>query len=850
MSKLKKLTSLVVALCMVASVGFAAACTSSESGGTSGGTDSGTDSGTTSSSDATYTYSSYYTSSPTTWNPHTWEDNTDSIILGYISIGFYDVQLTYDENGNADGYEWVAEMAADMPEDVTSEYVGSYGVSSGETQKAWRITLNQAATWEDGTAITADDYIYSMQMQLSPTMLNRRADSYTGSTFAIYGAYNYLYSETEATYVTVSSQGYETNAEAIAAGETLYIDMWNFWGMEGMVDEDGNECPQWVAITDTTLYRDLAVDEGEEGDWVSGAYIWEYYGAYFEVGGGYDDYLSILVENEYLDYEWYLDESNPTNSGVGLIKVDDYTIDIILTNATSEFYVKYNLSSNWLVNKELYESCLSEEDGLVVSTYCTSLDTTISYGPYKLTSYVSGTGGYFTLEKNENWYGYTDGNHEGQYQTTNIDYTCLDSTSYKSQAYERFMLGQLSEYTLDGTEMSTFGSSSYLVSEPQSYTYQFFLSTNSTFLEGESSMGENHAVLGLTTFRKAMSFAINRSEYIQQFSPTSEAGLGMINYMYVYDPDTGEAYRDTEEAMMTILLAQDFYEVDGVWYDVHGEAFGTLEEAYDALTGYDVKYAAELFAQAYQEAKTEGYIDQYGSDIVINYLTTTVSDTTTQMIQMFNTWFAAALAETEEGVETFSSITIEIQQVESSDLYWNYVQSGEADLAFAAWGGSAMDVWGLIYSCYIDPSNSLNYGFDSIATGIDITVEYNGTEYTASLYDWAVWLNNGQADSAYDEQNLYTILGYAVGDAENAFKLAVFSACELAQLQTYCNLPIYYSNVAYLCSAQVNYGSRTYVSSLIGFGGIRHLTYNYTDEEWAAFVSAQGGNLESYYTAN
>lgn len=54
------------------------------------------------------------------WNPHAWETNEDSIILNYISMGFY----TFKLNSARDGYSVVPEMAAEMPVDVTKEYVG------------------------------------------------------------------------------------------------------------------------------------------------------------------------------------------------------------------------------------------------------------------------------------------------------------------------------------------------------------------------------------------------------------------------------------------------------------------------------------------------------------------------------------------------------------------------------------------------------------------------------------------------------------------------------------------------------------------------------------------------------
>ena len=77
------------------------------------------------------------------WNPHTWETNDDNTVLSMMTVGFYGFYL----NENKDGYAILPEMAADYPVDVTSEYVGQFGVAEGETAKAWRIALNPDACW-------------------------------------------------------------------------------------------------------------------------------------------------------------------------------------------------------------------------------------------------------------------------------------------------------------------------------------------------------------------------------------------------------------------------------------------------------------------------------------------------------------------------------------------------------------------------------------------------------------------------------------------------------------------------------------------------------------------------------
>ena len=527
--------------------------------------------------------------------------------------------------------------------------------------------------------------------------------------------------------------------------------------------------------------------------------------------------------------------------------MDDYTFDIILDNEIDDFYLHYNLTGNWLVHRETYEKTKDEANG--VNRYNTgSVANTMSYGPYVLTSFEFDS--HFTLARNENWYGYTDGKHNGQYSTTNLDYTYVSGETAKAQMKEMFMLGNLSDYTIDGTEWSTYGNSRYIMSEPESYAYQFFLATDRSqdFLDGESSASENHKVLGLSTFRKALSFSINRQSYITRFEPTSDIGLGLLNDLYIYNPDTGEAYRDTDAAKETILKAQDYYEKDGVWYNVHGEAQGSLDDAYDSLTGFDLSHAADLMEQAYQEAVHEGIYD--GEPVVITYCTvgSGVSENLQALIDMINGMLADVIAACDQ--PTFKSVSLKVQLYADEATYWEALKAGKMDLSFSAWGGSAMDPWGIIYSCYIDSANSNNFGFDSVAKGIDITINYNGKDVAASLYDWAAWLYNAQSDNQYDKTNLYEVLGVAVGEAEYDFKLEVLAQCELAQLQTYSNLPIFYSYITSLRSAQYNNGSDYYVNNMIGYGGIRHIYYNYSDAQWSNFVQGHNGNLESYYTAS
>lgn len=817
---------------------------------------------------STYTYNALYSGIPGKWSPHTWEDNDENVILSYISMGLYDVALNDAKNG----YVFVPEMAAEEPVDVTADYVGKFGVKSGDSGKAWKIALNQSAVWENGTAINADTYVYSMKELLNPLMMNRRSDSYTTGTFQIFGASDYLHSAEQDVYVSVAASGYDSIADAIDAGEKLYVNLYNFYGAEGATKFLGYDAEtdtvtvdenvvisKWMPVDDETVFLDPAyTGEGDpeaDGMLFSVKDVWDAYSAYFEVGADYADDLGIKTSNTKFGYTFEGDGT--ANGGVGLVKTGDYEIVVILTNEVTLFEVHYNLGSNWIVYKDLYEKCKTTVEGLVTSAYCTTRDTTISYGPYTLDKFNAKQ--YFTFVQNKTWYGYTDGNHVGQYQTTNIDYTYNAGGEARAIARSKFMSGEVDDYSVQGDEMDLFGHSEFLVCEPQSYTYQFFLGTNLEKLKKEDTSSENHSVLSLASFRKAISYAINRTAYCNEYSPASKPGFGVLNEMYVIDPDTGATYRDTDAAKGVSLKYSGFTDNgDGTWSSRTGYKYNDIDSAYASLTGYDPDYAAQLFAQAYDEAKAAGIYND-AQDVVIYYGSVNpASDRLKQMVSLFDEQLQKALEKVGVG-HKFKSIKLEMHDVYSdNNAYWTALQTGEMDLSFSAWGGSAFDPFGIIYSCYVDPANSLNYGFDSTAKATDVSIDVSAgdvvTGFTGhidtTLYDLSSWLANNQDDKYYTsaDNNLYVKLG-AVGKATTDFKVKAMAVCELAQLEAVVNIPIYYSYVNSLHSAKYNNGTDTYVQ-LIGFGGIRHLTYNYDDAGWKDFVRSKGGNLEDFYKAN
>ena len=732
------------------------------------------------------------------WNPHTWETSDDSYVLGFITTALYDFVL----NETLNGYVIIPEAAAAMPEDVTANYVGQYGITAGETGKAWAIKLNPLVTWEDGTKIDAHTYEYSMKQLLNPLALNRRADSFYSGDFEVVNAKAYFY-DGKISYSQVGSG----LADAYANGTTLYVDMWGFYGLEGCVDENGNECPQYVAINDTVLYQDVA-----DGSWVSAKDIYDYFLA---PGAGYESLAPTYL---------YVSQSLPKVdwSQVGCKAIDEYTLLLVTANpiAEPEFYVPYNLSSPWLVKADLYEACQTWFDAngnevpagspnavSITSDYCTEIEKSVTYGPYDFTFLELDK--QLTFERNNSWYGYSDGKHIGQYQTDKI--SCEVITEHKT-ALNKFLAGEIDSIGLDSTDMETYATSDRILYTPESYTTKLTFNTDLTKL---LAIGKNAHVLTIPEFREAFSLSIDREEFCNSYTASHEPGYGLLNYMYCYNPFTGELYRDSDYAKKALV---DLY---GLEYGP-GKDYGDLEEAYEAITGYEPTRAKALMATAAQKFMSlEANAWDGTSEIVLDFRVYSSDEIYVQMFTFFDESLKAVCAGTPfEG-------KIRLQMTEDPD-YYESMYSGNATIIFSTWGGAAMSPFSVFYQCYCDDAfgggNQMEYGYDT--SKVSVTLNFKGKTVTASLQAWAHWCNGDAVELLNAELGKFADYTYPE-------RCEVFAQLENVYLSSFVTVPVYYRNGAALLSRKVNYATDSYIQ-IVGRGGLRYVTYNYTDAEWDA----------------
>ena len=814
---MKKLLSLVLAVVMVLGL---VAC-----GGNGGSETTAPVETTTPAVEGTYTYNYALAEFPTNWNYHTYQTNIDAEILDYISSGFY----VFDYNETKDGYAMVDGMAVGDPVDVTADYVGQYGIVEGDTAKAYILNLRQDLKWQDGTPITAHDFVESAKRLLNPEAQNYRADGMYAGSVQIHNAEAYLkqgqvnmtennlaptrylvadlVKAEDGTYTTPDGiPMYIATGFALTdwlGGNTLqyYVegygdsmfDVASFEALNAMANEEG-----LVAVTDETIdlltkVITFSADWGESADNIP-------------------DYL--VYEVTYPEVAW---------ENVGWFAKSDYELVFVMDAPLDGFYLKYNLPAP-LVNIEMYDACASVVDGVYTNTYCTSAENTMSYGPYKLVSYQADK--QYVLEKNEYFYDLS----EDTYQATSIVVDCVKEASTR---LELFQQGKL----------DTFGLSKDYMDEYQMSDYCYYATGDSTFamvfnpdaealVTAQAAAGENinKTILTIKEFRQAMSYALDRNAFCLATSPMNAPGFGLFSGLIISDPEAGTAYRTTDVAKNVLA---EFWGVSEEYGE--GKLYADIDEAIDSITGYNLAKAKELYDLAYDMAIEQGLMDE---DDVVEIKIGTPNNTTTFYNNgyefLVNNYTEAVKGTKLEGKLTFS------RDDTLGNAFSDALKNNQVDMLFGVgWTGSALDPYGLIEAyVYTD------YQYDDCTdfTAITCDIEINGTVYTASVQDWQKIMSGAACTiTAADGSTMEYSCGTADKDPET--RLAILGALEGAVLQNYNFLPIMDDASAQLRGQQIEYYTEEYIFGM-GFGGMKYYTFNYTDAEWDAYVAENNGELD------
>ena len=821
----KKLLALLLAVVMVLSV--FAGCNKTQPNGTTDPNNETKPTDTTPvEDDKVYTYNTYLTLSPSNWNELTYQDNNDTEIMSYIGSSFFGYDFKYDENGEIVPGEFeVVYSAATKLEDVTAQYAEAWGLPADGKHQAYKITLRDDLKWENGDPIKAEDFVYTMSEQLNPLFQNYRADSfYVGSTIIV-NAMQYV------------KQGQTTMEDNSATGMYAVADLTK--GADGVYTQPDGK-PIYFALT-TPL------------DWCGGKTVTQY-SAYMDADAfaalqaladenGYvpvnDDTIALvtkLIDTDdwghegpenvpyYMVYDYTYPEMDFSEVGIfvgdneyELIVCLEKPLDLLKEDGSLSYKAAYNFSSLPLVHKETYEACkIAPTEGveLWTSNYNSSVETTMSWGAYKLESFQSGT--QHVLVKNDNWYGYGMEENEGLYQTDRI--VCNIVKDWNS-AWLMFLAGEVDGISIDVSVADDYKGSERAYFTPSDFVSSLQLQSNTEQLKARESDGINKSILGYTDFRKALSLSINRADFTTQCTTSSKPGFGLYNTMHYYDVANGGVFRNTDEAKQVLC---DIYGVDATKY-------ANLDDAVDAITGYNLELARELLTKAYNEALAAGDIKE--TDVV--KLTFGTGSITEAVTRQYN-FIADAWKKLAETTPLEGRIELEIQDF--SDAWANDFRAGKYDVCMGGWTGAAWDP-GYFLLAYLSPSYMYSAAWDTANTQMTFTMKgvgENGADVTETmgLLDWYNCLN-GASGAKYN---------WSSSGLEESQRLQLIAALEKEVLKVYYTVPLANSFSASMLGYKVDYITYEY-NTFMGYGGMKYMTYNFDDAAWAAEVAANNGEL-------
>ena len=832
---------------------------------------------------ATFKQAKYNTTTqtmPSNWNELTYADNNDTQIMSYIGSSFFDYDYKFegDQKYNADGSinkdaivagaYTTNYSAATKLEDVTSTVDAKWGYTAEQKAEggyAWKITLRDDLKWDDGTAIKAADFVYSMQAQLDPKFMNFRANTYY-DTLRMKNAKEYFFSgapiytpivppygENETPDYSFKLEGAEVYMNTTSTGMTLASYTLDELINDYVGTEEAKAALKAIADAANEYGYTLITEENIATAKELLGYALKPFGIDWSTQT--DAAKEELFKEALFYISGYGDEVNWDTVGIYSIDSEnaivvclDVAYKLLNDDGSLSYMAAYYMSSLPLVHKAKYEAAKvepAEGATLWTSKYNSSLETTASWGPYKLVEFEAGS--HYRLEKNENWYGYGMEQYKNQYNITAI-------YCEKQEEFSTRWMGFLNG-TYDDASLATENAAEYVDSK---YVYYTSTSTGTFGMQLYSNLDvlkaseNNNGILAIQEFRHAFNPALNRSDIVEKIWPgTAIPCFGLVNVAYYYDIENsatlsdGGQYRNTKQAKEGILRAYGFEQAaDGKWSN--GTLTGlSTDDAYDALTGYNPTLAKEKMKAAITELTSNA--DKYGYDATKNITLVYGSSTDNDKQRFRATYLQDVLDELTKGTALENKIDV-VFDASAGSKWAEAFRSGQTQIGFGyGFSGNAFNPFDII-GAFVNPDDSLNYHMYWDTSAIDMTLtmpagnyEGAGETITMSVQNWYFCLN-GLAESEEQAKKYNWGAGFAPAEA----RLMILSALEEITIKESRSVMLIADSGGSFLGAKFAYFSDV-ENVFMGFGGIRYMEVKYTDAEWTEYVKANNNDLTNEY---
>ena len=387
-----------------------------------------------------------------------------------------------------------------------------------------------------------------------------------------------------------------------------------------------------------------------------------------------------------------LEELDTLWLSVGLKKIDELTLEFTTKNAKGLFDAYYLLA--WpAMQQDLYEDTYDADTKKY--TYGTDHLTIASSGEWIMTSHEVGK---LTKYAKNPKYINTD---IGPTQWTGYDIIIYSSAEV---AFQAFLDGKLEMSGLPNARITEFISDPRLLQTPDATTWRLNVNGLQTVAKQQAQFpGSTYVpepILGYTDFRKALYYIMDRQDLQENWVPTSGIGTTYFSDAYYVDPESGIPYRSSEQGQK---LFEDFG--GDTWGYNKGLALSYLREAVAKAIadGFYVKGTP----QAYTEIKLD-----------LRFMNLTQSDATKVRSDFVKQSFENLVDNT-----NYVKIIVEVVDTPFPAIYYDYMMTGDFDIAIGGISGSALDA-----SSFLDVFSSdnrggftINWGFDSSLPEVPVT---------------------------------------------------------------------------------------------------------------------------------
>ena len=813
---------------------------------------------------------------PSNWNELTYTDGNDTQILSYIGSSFFDYDYKFDgdkylpdgsinKDAIVPGAYTTNYSAATKIEDVTSLVDAKWGYTDEHKEKggyAWKITLRDDLKWQNGDPITAADFVYSMQQTLDPKFMNSRANTYY-DTLRIKNAKGHfysgapIYSPVVPPYENTPDYSFDITANDVymnvtSTGMTLFGYSFEELCVDYLGTEEALAALKVIKDAANEFGYTLITEENEDDAKALLACVLPLFSMSWDTLGEADQQALFM---ETLFYVSGYGDEVPWDA-VGIYEVEGENAFVVCLDVSYEFvrdgeltyYSAYYMSSLPLVHRATYEACKQEPKPgatLWTSNYNSSLETTMSWGPYMLVEFEAGE--HYRLEKNPNWYGWNMEQYKNQYNVTAINTRKVEEFSTQ---WMGFLAGEYDDSSLDTSNVAEYANSKYVSYSPgEGGMYAMQLYSNLSVLKASDN---NNGILAIDEFRQAFNLAINRSDVIDKIWPGTAAPLfGLLSPQYYYDienaptlPDGGN-YRNNPVAKAGVLRAYGYEQAaDGTW-SINDLTGLTLDEAYETLTGFNPTLAKEKLKEAIEIllADPEKYGYDSSKQITIVYGSSVDNDK-----QRFRCeYLQGVLDDLAKDTKLEGQFKL-VFDASAGDKWSDAFRSGKTQIGFGyGFRGNVFNPFDVVGG-FVNPDDSLNYHMYWDTSSIDMTLTMPAGDYegagetiTMSVQNWFYCLN-GLAESEGQDETY----DWGAGNAPMEARIVILSALEELTLKTSRTVMLITDAGGSFLGAKFSHFHDEY-NIFMGFGGLRYMVVEYTDAEWDQYVDANGGDLSTEY---